>query len=579
MLRIRLQTQLLIYLFSCITLLFLIQFLVVRVQIGELQTAQSETLNLELVQSKAGEIGGWFNQRLCEIRIATQHDGFASMDKEKILPYLETLNACVSSAYGDLAQPFVISDTEGTAFLQDGETLDISQREYFQQAFASQKEYTVSKPLYSRLAAQRVVIVSYAIRDASGKKTGYIHGSLALGKIDEVLSGITLYDGAVWIMDSEGRILAESENHIHGEEQDACPKSYNFSTVEGQLWQEAAGICTLPLHSGGEGVLFSADIPNAQGWKLCALVSRAAMEAPMRTMNRFLVAVWAILAGAAALLSYWYARFVMDPINKLAAAMDALDPDGTEPQYPVARSLELSRLVKSFRRMTARIRALRTQVVQEQEHKRDAERRLLQAQLNPHFLYNTLDTISWKALEHDAQDVSDLICALAQFFRLSLGSGQEFVPLQKELEHIESYLYIQKVRYEDKLTYRLELDERAKRCLVPVLLLQPLVENAIYHGLKPKEGKGALIVRARLHGADGVSILVADDGVGMERGQLEQICTALLSGGGEKGFGLCSILKRLRTTYGVRCAVSIKSRSGRGTVIRLLLPREEEHDI
>ena len=576
-----LQNQLLLYLLCCITIAFVIQFVVVRSQVDELQDSQIERINLELVDSKAGEIAAWFNQRLCETRIAIQHDGFLTMDVEKILPYLDTLNASVSSSYGDIKQPFVISNTQGTVFLQGGKTMDISQREYFQQAFASEKEYTISKPLYSRLEEKRVIIISYAVRDGNGKKVGYVHGSLSLEKIDEILSNISIYNGAVWILDNEGRVLAENENHIHGEDQLGCPQACDFSGIEKELLQHDTGIATLSAReSGTPSTLFYADIPYAQGWKLCVMVDSAVMEASIRAVDRTIILMWALLALSAALLSVVYARRVMRPINRLADTLDALDLDGHAPRYHASGAQEILRLGNSFNRMSDRIATLKSRVVEEQEQKREVERRLLQAQINPHFLYNTLDTISWKALEHDAEEVSDLICALSKFFRLSLSRGGEIISLEQEMEHVGSYLYIQKARYEDKLEFRLELEEGAGMCRVPKLLIQPLVENAIYHGIRPKEGTGHLVVRARLRGENHVSILVADDGVGMSEERLQAIRQDLTQGSCAEGFGLCSMLQRLKLTYGADCSVTVRSSVNAGTVVRLILPAERiEEDV
>ena len=572
--RTRLQTQILLFFLICITVVFAIQLAVIHLQVGGMQMRQSESVNEQLVQSKAGEIGAWFNQRLCEIRIASQHSGFQTMDPQVLLPYLDSLNAAISGVYGGLEQPFVISDTLGTIFLPGGQTLDISQREYFQQAFASNKEYTVSKPLYSQLEWQRVVMISYAIRNAAGEKIGYVHGSLLLSRIDEVLSQLSLYDGMVFILDNEGRVLAESQNHLHGEKQAACPQSYRFSASVQDIFAQESGWYSMPMQTGEEGLLFHSSIPCSQGWKLCVLISRSAIEAPMSQMTQLLLLVWVGLVLMLALLSPIYIRAVVRPLNRLADAMDAVNLDDPAPHYEGSGSQEIRRLSTSFNRMTARIQQLLARVLEEQKLKRDAEFRALQAQINPHFLYNTLDTIAWKSLSYGAEEVADMVSALSQFFRLSLNRGQDFISLDAEMDHVYSYLYIQKIRYEEKLEFSLDLDEQVRNVSVPKLIIQPLVENALYHGIKSKEGIGHIQVRIRPRGGDMVSIVVADDGAGMDTARLLLLQESLRSGQCSAGFGLCNIAQRLRLAYGPAHRLTIRSVSGRGTVVRILLPQE-----
>lgn len=573
--KMKLQTQLMVYFILCISVVFAIQLFVVDTQVGGLQDRQSESLNTQLIQAKADEIGAWFNQRLCEMRIATRHAGFNTMDLDVILPYLTELNSYVSGTYGDLEQPFVISDTAGTVYLPNGETMDISQREYFQQAFASQKEYTISKPLFSRLAWQRVVIISYAIRNDEGKKIGYVHGSLLLSKIDEILSEISVYDGVVWIMDDEGRVLAEDDNHTHGEGVSRCPKSYNLTPIATELAKAGNGMADMALNTGGEGVLIYAPIPYAKDWKLCVLVSRTVMDAPMRQVSNSILLVYLFLVAAVALLSLVYVRSKVRPLDSLANAMDNVDLDHPSPWHAEGGSREIRRLGNSFNRMTDRIGQLHGRVIEEQELKREAERREMQAQINPHFLYNTLDTISWKALEHNDEEVADIIGALSRFFRLSLNRGEDFVALEHEVEHVYSYLYIQRIRYEDRLDFNVEMEEGLRGCLVPKLLLQPLVENAIYHGIKLKGGSGQIRIRIKPHGKD-ISIVVADDGAGMTAERLCAVRKALADENHSMGFGLCSMAKRLRLTYGAPYGASVHSIPGKGTAVRLLLPRHTE---
>lgn len=158
------------------------------------------------------------------------------------------------------------------------------------------------------------------------------------------------------------------------------------------------------------------------------------------------------------------------------------------------RQDEIGQLGQSFNRMIEEISNLIDQVYHEQQRKRETELRVLQEQIKPHFLYNTLDTIQWMAQEHGAQDIVDMVSALTQLFRVGLSKGQEMIPLREELRHVESYLFIQKVRYEDKFDYTISINPGIDQLRVLKVILQPLVENAIYHGIKERRGKGHILV-------------------------------------------------------------------------------------
>ncbi len=574
MLQMKLRTQILLYFMVCITIVFAIQLFVVQTQMRELKTTQIQSLNGQLVQSKADEIGGWLNQRLSEIRIASQQQSIQQMDIPNALDYLDQLNDFAGGLYGDVAQPFVIVDRDGYAYQSDGSTLDVSQREFFQQAFASQREYTISKPLYSRLEWQRVVIITYPIYQQQ-ERAGYILGSLRLTKLSEILSDVDLYGGSVWIMDDEGRVLAEDDNHTHGSIATGCPKGYSFTQAAAALAQQQSGEYRLSLEAGAPETLLYASIPYTQGWKLCVLASQGVMDAPMNQVTQSIFFVWALLIFAMALFSLVYVKSVVRPLDQLVQAMDEIDLDHPA-QYQPCGPLEIQRLTHSFNRMTRRIHLLLGQVLSEQASKQEAERRVLQAQINPHFLYNTLDTIAWKAMEYGAAEVADLISALSRFFRISLSGGKDFITLDEEAEHVYSYLFIQQVRYEDKLDFSLYLDDRIRDCRILKLLLQPLVENAIYHGIKPKEGKGMLYVRICPVEDTRIEITVADNGVGLAPEQVAALQNDLEQGTCTLGFGLCSIAQRLRLTYGPEYGAQINSRQGVGTAIVLTIPLERE---
>jgi two-component system sensor histidine kinase YesM len=238
---------------------------------------------------------------------------------------------------------------------------------------------------------------------------------------------------------------------------------------------------------------------------------------------------------------------------------------------------EITELGMSFNIMIGRIRELLDAKVKEQENLKKAEFRTLQAQINPHFLYNTLDTIIWMAESKKTDQVIEIVRALSKFFRITLSKGKDWITIREELERTQSYLIIQKMRYRDILDYKIEVDEEILDGTILKLTLQPLVENALYHGIKSKRGGGTIIVRAQRINQDQVLLEVEDDGVGFTSYKLGQVQSKINDDTGEitlkeTGFGLENVNKRIGLYYGKEYGLSIKSEYQGGTRVTVVIP-------
>ncbi|MEA4893631.1 MAG: sensor histidine kinase, partial [Oscillospiraceae bacterium] len=205
---------------------------------------------------------------------------------------------------------------------------------------------------------------------------------------------------------------------------------------------------------------------------------------------------------------------------------------------------------------------------------RGIELSLIQAQMNPHFLYNTLDTIVWLIETGKNQEAEEMVASLSTYFRSSLSHGKDIITLAEETQHVRSYLEIQQVRYKDILDYEIKMDEALDKCLIPKMTLQPMVENAIYHGLKSKRGKGTICVCGSIaYGS--VTIRVEDTGVGMDKESLERL-REQVANGDASGFGLVAAYKRLGLVYGTDCTFTIDSELNSGTAITIRIPYKTE---
>jgi two-component system, sensor histidine kinase YesM len=238
---------------------------------------------------------------------------------------------------------------------------------------------------------------------------------------------------------------------------------------------------------------------------------------------------------------------------------------------------EIAELGNNFNIMIGKIRELLNAKVKEQENLKKAELKALQAQINPHFLYNTLDTIVWMAEASKTDQVIEIVRALSSFFRISLSKGKDWISIRQEIEHVRSYLAIQKMRYRDILDYKIEVDENLMDGTILKLTLQPLVENALYHGIKNKRDGGTITVRAQSVGPDLVRLEVQDDGVGFTPYKLAEIRSILNDDSSEislkeGGFGLENVNKRIKLYYGKQYGLYVQSEYLGGTQVVARIP-------
>jgi len=296
----------------------------------------------------------------------------------------------------------------------------------------------------------------------------------------------------------------------------------------------------------------------------------------VRLLALFAILIGVLTFGLAIGVSFWVAAGIARPIVKLRRLMEEAETGDLDVRFPDPPNDEVGRLGQSFNTMIGEIGKLLDQVYIEQQKKREAEFRILQAQIKPHFLYNTLDTIHWMAQEKGATDIVGIVDALTRLFRISLSKGRDVIRLEEELEHVTSYLVIQKIRYLDKFDYTIDVDPTLLSLPVVKLTLQPLVENALYHGIKENVGRGHLTLCARREG-DALVLTVTDDGAGMATQALEALEKSL--GRDEdpsQGFGIFSVHHRIRLVFGEGWGLSYQSVEGQGTVVTVRQPLDTE---
>lgn len=296
------------------------------------------------------------------------------------------------------------------------------------------------------------------------------------------------------------------------------------------------------------------------------------LQSTLTVVTVLLVALLAVTLVFSILAQRSLTHAIHKPITRLerfARELAGGDLQARAPETPVT---ELHELTESLNSMAGRLQGLIDENRREQENLKKSELRALQAQINPHFLYNTLDAIVWLAEAGQSKEVIHITRALSDFFRISLSQGKDWIPLSEEIKHLTGYLTIQKIRYRDILDYEIEIPEELYHIQVLKLVLQPLVENAIYHGVKHRRGRGLVKVSGCIEG--GMLVLqVQDNGAGMTAERLEQVRRGLDADSGESaGYGLFNVNKRIQLYYNLPQGIEIESAQGQGTIVSLKVP-------
>jgi len=265
---------------------------------------------------------------------------------------------------------------------------------------------------------------------------------------------------------------------------------------------------------------------------------------------------------------------ISKPIRLLSNITKQVAKGDLSVRSTIQSGAEVKILSESLNIMIVKLSNLIEAVKVEQNNLRDAELKLLQAQINPHFLYNTLDAIMWLAEADKKQEVIDMVGSLSDYFRTSLSKGNDLITIEEEILHIKSYLEIQQFRYKDILDYSIDIPFSLYHYRIPKITLQPLVENALYHGIKNKRGKGNIFISGKLE--EGKLVLnVRDNGLGMTNERVHQIMSGLKEKGDRQEtqfYGLYNVNERLELYYGIGYGLQISSTYTEGTTVEVLIP-------
>lgn len=313
------------------------------------------------------------------------------------------------------------------------------------------------------------------------------------------------------------------------------------------------------------------EMPNQ--WTLVQAVS---VKEFYGNLNRQIVAVAMVVLAmlGISILFVWIATLrIAKPTRELLESMKTLGKENRYPRVRVVTQDEIGMIGTEYNKMAENIETLIEKVYKMELAQKQAELEFLQMQINPHFLYNALDTISWKALGEGNLDVSEMIIALAELLRATI-KKESFIPLKEEMSTVRDYLFIQEQRFGDKITVIYQVEKEADKYQVPNFILQPLIENAIIHGLEPKIGKGSLLIRIKRE-KDRLYFCIEDDGEGMSEKEIETLYQKCEESDTGKSIGIKNVYRRLLLCYGEESRLNIKSEKNKGTRIQFSIPLQE----
>ena len=379
--------------------------------------------------------------------------------------------------------------------------------------------------------------------------------------------------GHIWLVDDEGRTVA-SPSSKDGTAVTALPDLGAMKDNE--------GVATVS-EDGESNTLLYYTLPTL-GWKLVGVIPTQIYTAQNKyvlTLTAYAIGLAAVFAGA---LVLYFITWVTRPLSKITKKLKDLNPDEPITRIEVKTSDEIGMLLHSYNKLSDRIQRLKTQLQENEAKKKEADIQALQAQINPHFLYNTLSSIHWTALMNKDKPTAEMVGALSDFLRFSLNEGKEMCAVQQEVAHAQNYIRIMSKRFPDKFDSAFFIDPELHDKTMLKLLLQPLIENSIMHGLQKLKGQGCLFVYGELRG-DHIAFAVEDTGTGIEENKLRKLRRHLNAPdeaaedtvrSGRSGYGLRSVHRRLQLHYGSSAGLSIDSEPGIRTRISFEIPILEE---
>lgn len=451
------------------------------------------------------------------------------------------------------------------------EKVDVAQELWFQRALEQTENLHFSTPTVQTLFMDAgnqyswILTLSSFTEITQNKRAlqGVLLIDLKYSAIAELFKNVSLTNnGYVYLVDSDGTLLFHPQHQLIAtgliEEENLPYTSFRDGNYSFDIRGEK---CSVIVRTVGY-----------TGWSVIGVIPQRGLTLNSRQNILFILILLLLYFAIIILVNAYISNKLTDPIKNLELSVQQLERDRAEADIYVGGSQEIQHLGRSIQQMVLQLRQLTNDIVAEQTQKQKSELNALQAQINPHFLYNTLDILVWMIEKNQPGEALKIVSALARFFRLSLSKGKNIIPVQDELEHARNYLMIQQMRYKNKFLYTIEADEGALRLTTIKLVLQPIIENAIYHSMEfMMDGEGEIHIRAHVQDGD-LYMSVQDNGLGMPLHVVDNLLTKTSPSSMGSGIGLKNVHERIILYFGREYGVMIHSEPDEGTCITLHMP-------
>lgn len=491
-----------------------------------------------------------------------------SLNEEMNLLYEANKDSLISIACYTNEGKLVAAAPVGT----EKEKPDIPNQEWFTNAVGKMENLHFSTPHVQNLFDNTtyryywVISLSRAVELTSNgnSELGVLLVDMNYSSIEQLFNKANTDNSSeyVYLMDSNGEII------YHPKQKLIYTNLYEENNMEAVHYDDGSYQEVFQ----GEKRLITVKTVSYTGWKIVSVVPMSAFNMGLYGTRIFVIMLMALSMLTVIILNQLVSARIAKPLQKLNESVKEWESGNLNPDIYVGGSMEVEHLGKTLRSTVDQIRQLMHDILYEQEEKRKSELDALQSQINPHFLYNTLDSIVWMIEGERYEDAVFMITQLASLFRISLSRGKTIISVEDEIKHAKNYMNIQKIRYKNSFEIHFAIEEDILRCCTVKLVVQPLLENAIYYGVECMDGEGEIEVRGYRREKD-IYIEVRDNGLGMPPSTVEQLLTdnnRVRKHG--SGVGLINVHNRIRLRFGNPYGLEIESCPDEGTAVRIHLP-------
>lgn len=541
-------------------------------------TQNSKEYTMQLIEQVNGDIDSYIDYMENISRLISKNEDVIdylydenctneelAQTKERVISQFKT----ISDAREDIYNIAVLSDN-GRNVINDGKDelnpyVNVNEMEWYVKARESNGIAVLSSSHVQNAIKDDykwVVTLSCGIQNPNtGEIEGVLFVDLNYSAISNLCEGISLGSkGYVFIVDSDGKI-------IYHPRQTLLYSGLKNEKVEEVLTGDQSNFTT---SEGEDSKLYTVYQSDKTGWTVVGVAYLSELFAGRAKTQLAYLLTALLLIVVASIIAIILSGEITKPLKELANSMKEVQEGHFEhAEIGILDKNEIGMLSNSFNIMTRKIKELMEENVLEQKLKRKSELKALQSQINPHFLYNTLDSIIWMSESGKNQEVVVMTSSLAKLLRQSISNEDEIVTIFSEIGYTKSYLTIQQMRYKDKLEFEIDIEENILKESIVKLVLQPLVENAIYHGIKYKEGKGLIKITAYKENSD-IIISIEDNGKGMEEEVLQRIFDKKENS--YNGVGVNNVNNRLKLYYGSDYGLKYRSKIDVGTVVEVRIP-------